>query len=253
MLLRFALICLLSACARPPERVPLAWQAALPGLEYAHVEVPAGTDAQPVAVHVVRLDPRKWSMRVVTPQQMGKPLGSPADFRAVVPESVVAINGGFFDPQWKPLGLLVSAGQVLSPLRRVDHGIFAIAAGEPFMRHARDWKDVQGLDFAVECGPRLMVDGHPLTFKPGTARRSVIARDRKGRVLLIATGGVMGLTELTAFLQRSPADGGPGVTDALNLDGGPSTMLEVDAGAVHVLVPTPVQVPVGLVVAPRPK
>lgn len=251
VLRHFLVLLLLSSCTRPAPRSPLAWQAALPGLEYALVEVPAGADAQPVALHVVRLDPRRWALRVVTPAEMGKPLGSPADFLQAVPGAVAAVNAGFFDPAWKPLGLLVSAGKQLSPLRHVDHGIFAVAAGEPFLRHARDWKDVQGLDFAVECGPRLIVEGHALTFKAGTARRTVIARDGLGRVLLIATAGVIGLQDLSRFLLRSQHDGGPGVTDALNLDGGPSTMLEVSAGQVHSLVPTPVEVPVGIVVAPK--
>ena len=250
LLLLLALTC--AACTRAPKREPLQWQAALPGLEYARADVLVGQDLQPVAVHLLRLEPRKWQLRVVTPEKMGRPLGSPADFRAAVPGAVAAINGGFFDPSYRPLGLLVDNGKALSPLRHVDHGVFAIAAQQPLMRHARDWKDLPEVEFAVECGPRLLVDGQPLTFKPGAARRTALGHDTQGRVLLVVSEGVLQLHELTTFLQRPEHDGGPGLSDALNLDGGPSTMLEIDAGPVHVSVPTPVQVPVGIVVSPRP-
>lgn len=241
-----------AACARAPERGPLAWQTALPGLEYAHAELLVGQDHQPVALHLLRLELHRWQLRVVTPEKMARQLGSPADFRAAIPGAVAAINGGFFDPAYKPLGLLVDNGVTLSPLRHVDHGVFGIAGQQPLMRHARDWKDLPELEFAVECGPRLLVDGQPLTFKQGQARRTVLGHDSRGRVVLIATEGVVQLTELTDFLWRAERDGGPGLSSALNLDGGPSTMLEIDAGTVHVSVPTPVQVPVGIVVSPRP-
>ena len=242
----------LCACTRAPVREPLHWQTALPGLEYAKAELLVGEDQQPVALHLLRLTPRQWQLRVVTPQNMGRQLGSPADFRAALPGAVAAINGGFFDPAYKPLGLLVDNGETLSPLRHVDHGVFGIAAQQPLLRHARDWKPLPELEFAVECGPRLLVDGQPMTFKPGQARRTALGSDGTGRVVLVVSEGVLQLQELTTFLQRSERDGGPGLSNALNLDGGPSTMLEIDAGLVHVSVPTPVQVPVGIVVLPRP-
>jgi uncharacterized protein YigE (DUF2233 family) len=252
-LLHTLLLCLalLTACPRAPAREPLLWQEALPGLTYARAEVLEGADQQPVTLHLLRLEPRSWQLRVVTPEKMGRPLGSPADFRAAIPGAVAAVNGGFFDPAYKPLGLLVDNGQTLSPLRHVDHGVFGIAAQQPLMRHARDWKELPELEFAVECGPRLLVDGQPLTFKTGKARRTALGLDGHGRVLLVVSEGVLQLRELANFLRRSEPDGGPGIVDALNLDGGPSTMLEIDAGAIHANVPTPVQVPVGIVVSPR--
>ena len=243
---------LLPACTRARAVEPLAWQDALPGLTYAQAELLVGQDKQPVALHLLRLEPRHWQLRVVTPLKMNKQLGSPADFRAAVPGAVAAINGGFFDPNYKPLGLLVDNGETLSPLRHVDHGVFGIAAQQPLMRHARDWKPLPELEFAVECGPRLIVDGQPLTFKPGLARRTALGSDAQGRVVIVVSDGVLQLQELVTFLRRAERDGGPGLVNALNLDGGPSTMLEIDAGTVRVNVPTPVQVPVGIAIAPRP-
>ena len=128
----------------------------------------------------------------------------------------------------------------------MDHGIFTIADSVPGLQHARSYKKPARLDFAVECGPRLVVDGSPLTFKPGVHRRTVIGHDRQGRVLLLVTAGVIGLADLAAFLARPEAQGGLGAIAALNLDGGSSTMLDLDHSAASVTVPAPVRVPIGL-------
>jgi len=39
------------------------------------------------------------------------------------------------------------------------------------VQHVREWQPPPNLTFAVQCGPRLIVDGKPLSFKPGRARR----------------------------------------------------------------------------------
>ena len=102
------LLVLPAACTRHDAPQALAWQDALPGLTYAQAELRVGQDRQPVIVHLLRLEPRRWELRVVTPEIMARPLAGPAEFRAAVAGSVAAINGGFFEPQWKPLGLLVN-------------------------------------------------------------------------------------------------------------------------------------------------
>ena len=240
-----------AACGRRAAPNPLAWRELAGGLSYAEAQLRAGSDKQPVTLHLLRLEPRLWQLRVVTAATSGRPLAGPGEFRAAVPGAVAAVNAGFFDPEYRPLGLLVDRGETLAPLRHVDHGVFGIAAGQPLLRHAREWKDLPELEFAVECGPRLLVDGHPLTFKPGVARRTIIGHDRHGRAVLAVSDGVISLAELADFLGRSGERGGPGLSDALNLDGGPSTMLELAVGGVEVRVATPVQVPVGIVVVAR--
>jgi uncharacterized protein YigE (DUF2233 family) len=198
------------------------------------------------------LDPAEVSLQVVeAPLDLARPLANAVDFRKAV-HGYAAVNGGYFDPQFKPLGLLVSQGRELSRLRRVDHGIFYLAGHHAGLQHARQWQPPADLEFAVECGPRLLVDGKPLIFREGVARRVAIGADAQGRVVLAVTEGVLTLTELATLL-AAPADkGGPALVLALNLDGGSSTMLDVDAGPVQAAVRSAVQVPVGLAVVPRP-
>ncbi len=252
-LLCLALTCaVLPACQRSAAAEPIEWREPAPGLAYAEVPLRTQPLSQPIAVHLLRLDPQRWQLRVVPASLTGRPLADAAAFRRALPGAVLAINGGYFDENYRPLGLLVDRGRTLSPLRHVDHGVFAVAAGKASLVHARDWQSPPDLDFAVECGPRLIVDGKPLSFKENIARRTALGIDRHGNVVVVATADVLTLQALAQFLARSEAAGGPGLLYALNLDGGPSTMLDVERGAVHAAVRAPTQVPIGLAVVERP-
>lgn len=239
------------ACGRTAAPAPLAWQAAVPGFDYVHTTVRPAPAQGEVDVHFVRFEPSRFALQVVlAPVDLHRPLADAAAFRRAV-AGLAAINGGYFDPQFHALGLLVSQGKQLSPLRHVDHGVFFVAGNSAGVRHAREWRPPQDLEFAVECGPRLLVDGRPLTFKPGAARRVAIGVDAAGRIVLAVTEGVLTLAEFADLLARPVAHGGPALVSALNLDGGSSTMLDVAAGLVQAAVRSAVEVPVGLAVVPR--
>ncbi len=245
-----ALVCLTANCQPRGKSAVQRLRTLEPGLEYNNLAVrPAGSDT-PTAIHVLRFDPKRFTMTVIEAAATGAKLADARAFR-LAGKAIAAVNGNYFDPQYKPLGLLVSAGKQLHRLRRVDHGIFTIADKRPKLQHARSYKKPAKLEFAVECGPRLVVDGKPLTFKPGVHRRTAIASDRTGRILLLATAGVISLADLAAFLARPEAKGGLGAIAALNLDGGSSTMFDLDHPAASASVPAPVRVPIGLGVARR--
>jgi uncharacterized protein YigE (DUF2233 family) len=84
---------------------------------------------------------------------------------------------------------------------------------------------VQSFPLLVKPGGEL---GFPLSADNGArARRSVIAKDRVGRILLmVAPRGYFTLHELSAWLTASDLD----LDIALNLDGGPSSGLWAAAG-----------------------
>lgn len=251
------LLLLAVACGRTPSVRPVAWQTTPHGLTYALVEARVGADQLAVPVHLLRFSPNRFETVVVRPTptaQAGQvPALSDAAGFLQAAHAVAAINAGYFDPQYRPLGLLVSHGRQLSKLRQVDHGVFYVAGQRPGLVHARDWKPPPDLEFAVECGPRLLVDGKPLTFKPsGRARRVAIGHDAQGQVVLAVSEGVLGLDEWAELLARPEERGGAGLQAALNLDGGSSTMLEVASGPLRVSVRSAVRVPVGVAVVLRP-
>lgn len=198
------------------------WQEPSPGLHYRRVDLaPPGTSRR-IGVHVFRFSLDGFELRV---------LPAPGDGGATVAElargsgALVAVNGGFFTHAFAPLGLLVSEGRALSPLRHADWGVFYVARGEAGLVHRRHWRPLPGLEFAVESGPRLVADGRPLTFKPQSARRTALGILPDGRVLLVATDGPLLTSELAALFARPSSEGGLGCRYALNLDGGSSTQL----------------------------
>lgn len=241
----------LAACRHPQSMRPLRWQREPSGLEYARTEVPLGTDRASVVIHLLRLDLRRHELRVVLASALGKKLASAEEFRSHS-KGLAAINAGYFDPEYRPLGLLVSGGRELAHLRLVDHGVFAIAGGRPLVDHARTFHAPPDLEFAVECGPRLLVAGERPRFRrTDLARRVAIGSDSLGRVVLAVSEGVMGVDEFARALALSEPVGGPGLRDALNLDGGSSAMLAAPLTGSTAAVTTAVEVPVGLVVVPR--
>ena len=247
-LLPFLLLAMV-ACRQAKAPSAIAWQSLEIGLQYASHQLTSSA-GHAFSIHLLRFDPTRMELQVATAKDLNRSLGSARDFRQAG-DAIAAINAGFFDPQYRPLGLLVSQGKVISRLRKVDHGIFYIAEGRPGLSHARHWSPPTKLNFAVECGPRLVVDGRPLTFKPSLHRRTAIGHDRKGLVTIVVTSGVIGLDDLTAFMVRDGPSGGLALQGALNLDGGSSTMLELVHGELEAVVTSAVQVPVGLVLIHR--
>ena len=55
--------------------------------------------------------------------------------------ALAAINGGFFLPGYKPLGLLIVDGREVNPLRRADWGIFLIQDNFPRIIHTAEYSD----------------------------------------------------------------------------------------------------------------
>lgn len=243
-------VCAGCGCQRQPTDIPVEFERLEPGLEYAGVHVrPDSADAS-VGLHVLRFDPARFALEVVEARETGGPLADARAFRKAR-GGIAAVNAGLFDPKYRPLGLLVSGGRQLRRLRQVDHAVFTIAGHKPGMQHAHKYVAPPGLEFAIECGPRLVVGGKPLSFKQRLARRTAIAHDARGRVSLVVSGGVLRLGDLAAFLARAEVNGGLGAVDALNLDGGSSTMLDLEHPAARAAVRSPIRVPVGLVLIAR--
>ena len=139
----------------------------------------------------------------------------------------VAVNAGFFDPSSKPVGLAMSDGIILSRVSTTMSGGVVTFDGERARLFASEgFTTPEGTRFAIQCKPRLVVDGAP-NIRSDDGQRSertalclrdggktievVIVREESGA----ATGP--SLFALGRFLARRGCEG------ALNLDGGPST------------------------------
>ena len=253
-----------AGCSQPPLSAT-TWIDVAEGLQYAEVRHRGQQSQALIHGHALRFEPTRWQQVVVDARSAGAGTDDAASFRAKV-KGIAAINAGFFDPKQRPLGLLVSAGKQVSRLRKVDHGVLTVTRrGDVKLQHARSYNKPADLDFAIECGPRLLVDGRPFPFKAGIAKRTAIGVDDRGFVLWFASDTSLSLADLAA-LMAAPAGGqGLGARQALNLDGGKSTMMDIDTRSldaspakspskeITVSLRSSVQVPIGLALVPRPQ
>lgn len=214
--LSFFLICWLLN----PMAYAKSWQPIEPGMEY--VDIRYQSLSQWSHIHAFRIDLQKMRLSVFMAKDLPEHYASVQAFRQHE-HGLLAINGGFFNPNKTPLGLRISDKQILNPLRRISWwGVFFIqkqhaAITTPFEFHAK-----KNIEFAIQSGPRLLVAGQIPTLRPGYANRSALGIDDKGRVIILVTENLpIATTDFARILKAPPFR----CVDALNLDGGSSSQL----------------------------
>ena len=140
----------------------------------------------------------------------------------------LVINGGFFGMRGEPQGMVVSRGQLLSPVSaRLGGGIVTTKEGVAHLHATETPPALADADFAMQCRPRLVVDGsvNIRTDDGNRADRTALCLRDGGRTLEVVVartddplgrGGPTLFRFARALLRR-------GCEQALNLDGGPST------------------------------
>ena len=200
-------------------------------------------------VLLVRADPATTSLRVVRAAP-DHPLTAAA--LAQRDGALAAINGSYFDSAGKPIGWIVSGGKLLAAPAPKGWGAF-IVSGDRARIVAM--KDAQGpADEALQAGPRLVIAGQANpSLKPQVARRAFVGLDARGRVVLGSTGPTqVSAPELAAFLARPESEGGAGLVDVLNLDGGSSAQLFAREASGEPIDLAGIPVPVLLEILPKP-
>lgn len=225
------------------------WTALAPGLWYRPWHVVRSTDSTDVSGHVFRADPRIVHMTAVDARRADRRV-APVNTLREEARAYVVVNGGFFDENTRPLGLVVSDGKETSPLRKVDQGLFVISMGRPTIQHARDPLPAP-IDTALQSGPRLVVDGRSLQLKPQVSRRTSICLPGDGTVMIVVFPSPISLSDLAQNMVLPPEKGGLGCWSALNLDGGPSTQLSAATATLNLEVEGGWGVPNGLAVLPK--
>ncbi len=192
--------------------VPIAKAAPPDGLEHTVARTTGGVD-----VHVMRVPLDRFELRLLAPPAGQQ--GARVSEMGAAAGAVLAVNASYFLADYTPLGLLVSGGRLQQKPRKVDWGVFYVKDAHATLLHVRDLGPTDGFEFAVQAGPRLVVDGKALALKPQRARRTLLGIDGQGRAVLAVSTLPLSLAEAADFLV------GQGVVQALNLDGGPSSQL----------------------------
>ena len=235
----------MAAPSPTPEPPDTGWQPLRQAAELRQVRVEVDTGDERLVI--VRMEPAAVSFRVH--YDPGTP--SSVSVWAERLQSFLVVNGGYFTPENETAGLLVSNGQDWGMPFGDFAGLFAVRAdGQVSVRWLKTWPydPSEPLSEALQSFPVLIKPGGVMGFPADAddgrpARRTVIAQDHQGRILIIvAPRGYLSLHALARVL----ADSDLNLDVALNLDGGFSTGLWLEtatgpAEPVHIdsLVPVP--------------
>ncbi len=202
------------------------WETVRPGIEQRTARVP-GQGPFGAQAMIVRVDPALATFQVA--YRPGDPL-SLSEWRAALPGAAVIVNGGFFDEFSRALGLVVSEGQAYGQSFSEFGGMFQVTEAGPRVRSLVSepylgeplWHAVQSFPMLIEAGGVLAPRGDGFDVP---ARRTIIAQDGAGRILLIVTPlSEVSFSAAQDWLLSADLD----VRIALALDGGRSTGLALD-------------------------
>jgi hypothetical protein len=139
---------------------------------------------------------------------------------------LAGVNGGYFDPDYAPIGLLISDGKMIAPLQRAKliTGVLAALPREVQILRVREFSQQRKFDAAVQCGPFLVDQGQSVRGleKTRTARRTFAAVGGVNRAALGFCSDVS-LAELAKILATTRLADDFKIERALNLDGGSSS------------------------------
>lgn len=168
-------------------------------------------------------DTSKTKVRV-----LDRPNGESSNLAQVMEEEncIAGVNGGYFDPDYAPVGLLISDGKTLAPLRRARllSGVLSVVNGRVGLQRVAEFSPKTKASQAIQCGPFLVDRGtsvHGLE-NSRTARRTFAATGGGNRFILGVSSAVS-LAQLSRILVAGRVAGDTKIDRALNLDGGSST------------------------------
>lgn len=194
------------------------------GLEFT--ERRAKSDTGEATLWVVTFDPKAHAFAVMDNPDGAFDLGSAAEKRG----ALAGVNGGYFQPDRAPLGLVVRQGVEIHSLEhaRLLSGVLSVTPTNITIQRTAAFKASPAVREALQAGPFLVERGQPITGLNATkdAARTVVFQNARGRAGFLI-GKSATLAEMAEIL-ATPAIFPEGkVVRALNLDGGSSTALWV--------------------------
>lgn len=139
---------------------------------------------------------------------------------------IAGVNGGYFDPEYAPVGLLISDGRVVAPQRkaRLLSGVVSVVKGRVQIQRAAEFSAKAKPSAARQCGPFLVEDGRAIVGLNDTksARRTFVLTGTGERAAIGFSSHVT-LAELGAILATPGVAADLKVQRALNMDGGSSS------------------------------
>ena len=192
------------------------------GVEHQQVVIQDFENSGQATIDVALIAAKSGKLRVID-----NPAGAETLADAIQRRNCVAgVNGGYFDPNFRPIGLLVSEGVVISPLTRARllTGVLCDSSNGIEIVRLREFSQKRKFDDAVECGPFLIDLGKRIRGLNDTrsARRTFAALARGGNAAL-GVSSDLSLAQLSEALSTISLRDDFKIRRALNLDGGSSS------------------------------
>lgn len=192
------------------------------GVEHRQVVIRDFENSGQATIDVALIAAKSGKLRVID-----NPAGAETLADAMQRRNCVAgVNGGYFDPNFRPIGLLVSEGVVISPLTRARllTGVLCASPNGLEIVRLREFSQKRKFDDAVECGPFLIDLGKRVRGLDDirSARRTFAGLARGGNAALGVSSDLT-LAQLSDVLSSVALRDDFKIWRALNLDGGSSS------------------------------
>jgi len=191
------------------------------GIMHRHVLLENGADGGHVTFELAIFSAKSCALRIID-----NPDGERLAGMMKREKYVCAVNGGYFDEQFKPIGLRIVNSQMLTPLKRARliTGVLFASPRDVQIVRAREFSQRQKIEAAIQCGPFLVDRSQRVGGLNNSehARRTFAATAMNGRALLGVCSDVS-LADLAAILATTRIAADLKIQRALNLDGGSSS------------------------------
>ena len=222
--LRFLLVLFLAGPAHADWSVSTsqADRGDAPGVEHRRVMLAESKTGERATVDLALFSTKLTTVRVID-----NPAGEDNLAAAMRREQCLAgVNGGYFDPADAPVGLVISGGKQIAPLRkaRLLSGVMVVSAGRVQLLRTAEYSPNRKATEALQCGPFLVDRGQPVPGLNDTrpARRTFILTGGPDRAAVGFCSGVT-LAQLAKILATQGIAPDLKIQRALNLDGGSSS------------------------------
>lgn len=222
------------------------WKSLGNDLSYVAIRISPGI------IHAFKINSAKYNFGIATAKDLNSQAAT-VKLIAQKKKALIAVNGGFFTPEYQSLGLLINEGQIVNSYKDTSWwSVFFIKNGKPHIVHGDGFRVDPAITMAVQSGPRLLINGRQPALKPSIAERSAICINDAQEVLLVATENLLiQPNEFAVYLKKDEVDGGLGCVNALNLDGGSSTQIYARIGPFVLDVPGVNKIANAVVVYPK--
>jgi Phosphodiester glycosidase len=191
------------------------------GVVHRHVVLENGAAPEHAVVDVAIFSGKSCTLRVID-NQIGETLSATMARQ----KCLSGVNGGYFDSDFAPIGLLISNGELLSPLKRARliTGVLSASTRRVQILRAREFSLQGKVNAAVQCGP-FLVDHYERVrgLDDSTSAQRTFVATGTNDLISLGVCSEISLAELATILATTRLANDLKIQRALNLDGGSSS------------------------------